>query len=197
MVHFFLGLTDPRGVPHRLPALARSRPGSSGFPSSFSCSWCSTTALALFLSALTVHYRDIRDLLSNLLMFWFFATPIIYPWQDENVLALQTLFDLNPFTHLAVLVSGDSVFRRTGRPCEMAAGPRRRFGRAVPGGILVLRSVARLVCRSRMSSHAIELSGVSKIYRRYGGRQFATLKSALLQRSILRDLRPERNLSGA
>jgi len=37
---------------------------------------------------------------------------------------------------------------------------------------------------------AIELVNVSKIYRRYGGRQFSTLKSALLQRSILRDLRP-------
>jgi ABC-type polysaccharide/polyol phosphate transport system ATPase subunit len=37
---------------------------------------------------------------------------------------------------------------------------------------------------------AIELSHVSKIYRRYGGRHFATLKSALLQRSILRDLQP-------
>ena len=37
---------------------------------------------------------------------------------------------------------------------------------------------------------AIELTDVSKIYRRYGGRQFATLKSALLQRSILRDLQP-------
>ena len=37
---------------------------------------------------------------------------------------------------------------------------------------------------------AIELVNVSKIYRRYSGRQFATLKSALLQRSILRDLRP-------
>jgi ABC-type polysaccharide/polyol phosphate transport system ATPase subunit len=37
---------------------------------------------------------------------------------------------------------------------------------------------------------AIELVNVSKIYRRYGGRHFATLKSALLQRSILRDLRP-------
>jgi ABC-type polysaccharide/polyol phosphate transport system ATPase subunit len=37
---------------------------------------------------------------------------------------------------------------------------------------------------------AIELSDVSKIYRRYGGRQFATLKSALLQRSILNDLQP-------
>jgi ABC-type polysaccharide/polyol phosphate transport system ATPase subunit len=36
--------------------------------------------------------------------------------------------------------------------------------------------------------NAIELTNVSKIYRRYGGRQFATLKSALLQRSILRDL---------
>jgi ABC-type polysaccharide/polyol phosphate transport system ATPase subunit len=37
---------------------------------------------------------------------------------------------------------------------------------------------------------AIELVNVSKVYRRYTGRQFATLKSALLQRSILRDLRP-------
>jgi ABC-type polysaccharide/polyol phosphate transport system ATPase subunit len=37
---------------------------------------------------------------------------------------------------------------------------------------------------------AIELLNVSKIYRRYGGRHFSTLKSALLQRSILRDLQP-------
>src|SRR6266576_1299318 len=37
---------------------------------------------------------------------------------------------------------------------------------------------------------AIELTNVSKIYRRYSGRQFATLKSALLQLSILRDLQP-------
>jgi ABC-type polysaccharide/polyol phosphate transport system ATPase subunit len=37
---------------------------------------------------------------------------------------------------------------------------------------------------------AIELAKVTKIYRRYGGRHFATLKSALLQRSILQDLRP-------
>jgi ABC-type polysaccharide/polyol phosphate transport system ATPase subunit len=36
--------------------------------------------------------------------------------------------------------------------------------------------------------NAIELAHVSKIYRRYTGRQFATLKSALLQRSILKDL---------
>src|SRR6187401_2183866 len=35
---------------------------------------------------------------------------------------------------------------------------------------------------------AIELADVTKIYRRYGGRQFSTLKSALLRRSLLRDL---------
>src|SRR2546428_1923056 len=38
--------------------------------------------------------------------------------------------------------------------------------------------------------NAIELTNVSQVSRRYTGRQFATLKSALLQRSILRDLQP-------
>ena len=37
---------------------------------------------------------------------------------------------------------------------------------------------------------AIELLDVTKVYRRYGGKQFATLKSALLQRSILKELQP-------
>jgi ABC-type polysaccharide/polyol phosphate transport system ATPase subunit len=37
---------------------------------------------------------------------------------------------------------------------------------------------------------AIELEHVTKVYRKYSGKQFATLKSALLQRSILRDLQP-------
>src|SRR6185436_20159959 len=39
-------------------------------------------------------------------------------------------------------------------------------------------------------SAAIELTDVSKVYRKYSGKQFSTLKSALLQRSILKDLRP-------
>jgi ABC-type polysaccharide/polyol phosphate transport system ATPase subunit len=39
-------------------------------------------------------------------------------------------------------------------------------------------------------SAAIELHDVTKVYRRFSGRQFATLKSALLQRSLLRELRP-------
>ena len=59
-----------------------------------------TTGLALILSSLTVHFRDIRDILSNLLTLWFFATPIIYRW--FSVTHLKVWLDLNPFTHLAV-----------------------------------------------------------------------------------------------
>ena len=101
MVHFFLGLTilaafviayqhwpDPAGL--------------AWFPVAVIVQLVFTMALSLFFAALTVHFRDIRDLLSNLLMFWFFATPIIYPWLDPNVIAYRRLFDLNPFTHLAV-----------------------------------------------------------------------------------------------
>jgi ABC-type polysaccharide/polyol phosphate transport system ATPase subunit len=40
------------------------------------------------------------------------------------------------------------------------------------------------------STPAIELRNVTKIYRRYGSRQFATLKSALTHRSLLSELRP-------
>jgi homopolymeric O-antigen transport system permease protein len=61
-----------------------------------------TLALGLMLSALTVHFRDIRDLLFNILTLWFFATPIIYFWQQDNVRRYKSLFDLNPFTHLAI-----------------------------------------------------------------------------------------------
>lgn len=61
-----------------------------------------TTGLALLLSGLTVHFRDIRDIVSNLLTFWFFATPIIYWWNTPELLRYKWFFDLNPFTHLAV-----------------------------------------------------------------------------------------------
>ena len=59
-----------------------------------------TTALALLLSALAVHFRDVKDLVSNLLTFWFFTTPIIYSYQQY--LEYKKYFDLNPFTHLVI-----------------------------------------------------------------------------------------------
>jgi homopolymeric O-antigen transport system permease protein len=60
-----------------------------------------TIGIALIVSALTVHFRDVRDLLANLLTVWFFATPIIYPLElaPERV---RRLLNLNPFTHLVV-----------------------------------------------------------------------------------------------
>jgi lipopolysaccharide transport system permease protein len=60
-----------------------------------------TTGLALVLSALTVHFRDVRDILTNLLTFCFFATPIIYPWFSAPE-RLKPWLNLNPFTHLAI-----------------------------------------------------------------------------------------------
>ena len=60
-----------------------------------------TIGLALLVSALTVHFRDVRDLLANLLTLWFFATPIIYP-HTQAPERVRRLLNLNPFTHLAV-----------------------------------------------------------------------------------------------
>jgi homopolymeric O-antigen transport system permease protein len=102
MVHFFFGLVILAGFlvwyqrPLHLGELAV-------FPVAVLIQLILTAGFALILSALTVHFRDIRDILSNLLTFWFFSTPIIYPyflfpetqWQGK-------LLKLNPFTHLAI-----------------------------------------------------------------------------------------------
>src|SRR6266849_7525868 len=37
-----------------------------------------TLGLALCVSALTVHFRDIQNILSHVLHLWFFATPVLY-----------------------------------------------------------------------------------------------------------------------
>ena len=60
-----------------------------------------TLGCALALSALTVHFRDLRDLLGNLLTLWFFATPIIYPMTMLPA-GGKVFMDLNPFAHLAI-----------------------------------------------------------------------------------------------
>jgi ABC-2 type transport system permease protein len=40
---------------------------------------CFTTAMAMFVSALNVRYRDTQYLLNILLLVWFWFTPIVYP----------------------------------------------------------------------------------------------------------------------
>lgn len=101
LVHFLLGL----------PILAAFMIYFQHFPDWNEIAWLPviiavqlvfTVALALVLSALTVHFRDIRDLLANLLTFWFFATPIIYYYDMPEVRRFYWMFRLNPFYHLAV-----------------------------------------------------------------------------------------------
>jgi ABC-type polysaccharide/polyol phosphate export permease len=100
MVHFFLALpilvffliwfSAPLTVPELLC-----------FPLVVAVQLIFTLGCALILSALTVHFRDIRDILSNLLTLWFFATPIIYSYQYAPALA-RRFMNLNPFAHLAI-----------------------------------------------------------------------------------------------
>ena len=98
MVHFFLGL----------PILAAfviyyQRPVDPvellWFPVIVLVQLVLTTGLAMFLSALTVHFRDLKDLLGNILTLWFFATPIIYSIEMAPR-DMQWWLDLNPMTHL-------------------------------------------------------------------------------------------------
>lgn len=58
---------------------------------------------AFLVSSLTVHFRDIKDILANLLTFWFFASPIIYPMTFEAIqkhIWLRIMLNLNPITHI-------------------------------------------------------------------------------------------------
>ena len=69
-----------------------------------------TIGLALMLSALTVHFRDLKDLLGNVVQLWFFATPIVYmPSLIEGKVpdAVEYVLKLNP---MAVFGQG---FRRS------------------------------------------------------------------------------------
>jgi lipopolysaccharide transport system permease protein len=101
MVHFFLGLP----ILIVFLVIYRHLPNPSNllwFPVVVLVQLLFTSALALIVSALAVHFRDVRDILANLLTLWFFATPIIYPWFQPSVQRFHLLFDINPFTHLAV-----------------------------------------------------------------------------------------------
>jgi homopolymeric O-antigen transport system permease protein len=107
MVHFFFGLTILAAFliwnqwPVNILELA-------WFPVVVLVQLILTLAFALILSALTVHFRDIRDILGNLMTFWFFATPIVYSYVKPNGRGdaitgwAGTLLRVNPFTHLAI-----------------------------------------------------------------------------------------------
>lgn len=62
-----------------------------------------TLGFSLLISSLTVHFRDIKDILANWLTFWFFATPIVYAMSFGSIQQssfLRTFLNLNPMTHV-------------------------------------------------------------------------------------------------
>jgi ABC-type polysaccharide/polyol phosphate export permease len=60
-----------------------------------------TVGLALCVSALTVHFRDIQNILSHVLHLAFFATPVLYTYEATPA-GLKALLRLNPMTHVVV-----------------------------------------------------------------------------------------------
>ena len=101
MMHFFFGL------PILLAFLVWFRPTITfvevlWFPVVVAVQLLFTLGLSLLLAALTVHFRDIKDILSNLLTLWFFATPIIYPMHLAPGTVSKAVLNLNPFSHFAV-----------------------------------------------------------------------------------------------
>jgi len=100
MIHFFLALPILAVflVIYRAPLTVGEL---AWFPIVIAVQYVFTLACALILSALTVHFRDIRDILSNLLSLWFFATPIIYPYLTAPEIAKRFL-NWNPMAHVVI-----------------------------------------------------------------------------------------------
>ena len=100
LCHFVLGLPILLGflVWYDVPL----RPGEIvWFPAVVAVQLCLTLGLAMILAALTVHFRDVRDLLANGLTLWFFASPILYEMATVPA-GMRWAMNLNPFAHLAV-----------------------------------------------------------------------------------------------
>ena len=100
MVHFFLALPILAVflIVYRAPLTI---PELLCFPLVVLVQYVFTLACALILSALTVHFRDIKDILANILQLWFFATPIIYPYLNAPDIARRFL-NWNPMAHIII-----------------------------------------------------------------------------------------------
>jgi ABC-type polysaccharide/polyol phosphate export permease len=101
MIHFFFGLPI---VLIFIPILGKTlTPYVLLLPVVVFVQYIFSLGFSLMISSLTVHFRDIKDILANWLTFWFFATPIVYPMTFSSIqksAALRTILNLNPMTHI-------------------------------------------------------------------------------------------------
>src|SRR4051812_17463760 len=98
LAHFVLGL------PILVAALifyGRLAPSALLLPLPILVQLVFTVGLALIVSALTVHFRDLQNILGHLVHLWFFASPILYYYGARTGRA-RTLLRVNPMSHLLV-----------------------------------------------------------------------------------------------
>ena len=197
LVHFLLGLPillavlaseGQARVDDRCSCRCRSR-----------CSSCSRSGLALFLSALTVHFRDIQNILAHLLHLWFFATPVLYSYADVHG-PLRQVLRLNPMTHVLVtyqqVLFFDNIDHWRGLCLTLLVG----LGAFAAGAFLFDRlrdtlrgGSVRRGSAARSGDHGDRPDqGLPQHAHR---NQFKTLKSALLTGSVLSDLAPDETSS--
>jgi lipopolysaccharide transport system permease protein len=79
------------------------------------------SGLALALAALAVHFKDVRDIVSNLLTLGFFLTPILYSIEAVPHAILRALIRLNPLTPF-VLAYQDVLFLGRVPPLQVWLG---------------------------------------------------------------------------
>lgn len=114
LVHFLLALPVAGAalVAGRLLGFPVGGWGAVALPAVILVQLPLVAGLALGLGALTAHFKDTRDLLSNLLTLLFFATPIIYPLDAVPVAWMRSLILANPLTPYT-LAYQEVLFRGT------------------------------------------------------------------------------------
>jgi ABC-type polysaccharide/polyol phosphate export permease len=98
LVHFLLGLPI---VLLFLVWFGRLRPSALLLPLPLLVQLVFTIGLALFFSALTVHFRDLQDILGHILHLWFWGSPILYLY-GATVGPVRAALRLNPLSHVIV-----------------------------------------------------------------------------------------------
>lgn len=94
--------------------------------------------LALLVAALSVHFRDMRDLLGNLLTLAFFATPIVYPLAAVPV-RLRPVLWANPATPFFEGIHDSLFFARPVAPAAWAGMAAWTIAFLVLGGAVFAR----------------------------------------------------------
>jgi homopolymeric O-antigen transport system permease protein len=96
LVHFLLGLPILLAF---LVAWGKLRPSALFLPVPLAVQFVLTLGLCLFLSALTVHFRDLMNILGHVLHLWFFATPVLYALSEVPP-RLRGVLRLNPMAYV-------------------------------------------------------------------------------------------------